>query len=345
MQPESNLDTLRRILSLQEIFPDEIKLKQLQEKLQFIANQAGAEPVELSAPTKFLRVALTDEQQELTTQILGHEYAKRGVELQDLMMHIPMQESSERMLSIQKLANDAGLPVSLSERPFHNACGDWAGKPRVFWVREDVGTRFIKFLKLAQSIGLRVEVEDAFRPQGVQEGLFLRRIQMILEQNPDWINDWSKVWAEARSKTAVYSVLAGHKSGAAIDVTLYRENGESLNMGNKYPQGGPKVVMDFPLLTQEEWESRQIFKVLAEAAGFVGYPFEDWHFSFGDIAAGVRYSEKSGMSIVESNVAKYGPIKNFDMDTGDIEAEEITDANRTKPFYSQAEIIELLGID
>lgn len=316
-------------------------LDQLDEQIAKLADNLGVQPYRLEIPARgFLSNPLSPEQDKQVNQLIGPQYADSAVELQDRLTVIPIKEGGEKMISLPLLFSENNVPLSLSEIPFHEACGQWAGKKRIFWVREGVAGRILKAAQALETLDIALHIEDAFRPMGVQEGLFYRRVGMILQQHPEWANEWDKVWLEARSKTAVSPWMAGHKSGAALDITLRRKTDrQPLPLGNTYPEGGPKVAIHYPYVTQEEWSTRQLFAATMEMAGLGIYPYENWHASFGDLSAGI-----SAISHSETNpnyTAMYGPIKGFNIETGEVDpypAEEYFAS-----FFTREELLRSLN--
>ena len=285
----------------------------------------------------FLKNPLTDEQKKAVNDTLGPIYAQESVQFQERLANLPIEESGEKMVSLVERLSRAGSPrVSFSDKPFHPASlNGWAGKPRVFWVRETVADKLVSAATALNEVGIMPHFEDGFRPIGVQEGLLKRRVQeIIIPAHPDWdpVDDFEKIMTEAQSKTAIKPVFAGHKGGAAVDLTLRTLDGIPLPLGNEYPQGDALVNLDCPYVTREQWKTRQVFKNIMLLVGMNPYPGEDWHGSFGDNLAGANPdgSPKDGY------VAQYGPIKGFDPQTGEIEPYHPTDYDR--PFFSREEL-------
>lgn len=267
---------------------------------------------QVSTPEFFLVKSLSEDQRKLLDVRLGEFYAQRSVSQQEIIAKVPIEESTEKLVFLPKLFQECGLSISLSDFPFNQACGEWGGKPRVFWVRESMANRLAILSKALAGVDIMFHIEDAFRPVGVQEGLFKRRVNWIQSDHPEW--NWNKVLLEAKSKTAVSPRLASHKSGAAIDITLRRiSSGLPLDLGNKYPEGGALVAVDCPFVTAEQWQTRQLFVNSFRMAGFEIYDGEDWHASYLDNLAGIKEGK-----IVKGYSAKYGPIREFDYATGEI---------------------------
>lgn len=314
------------------------KLEDLNENLTQIAEQLEVPPYAPILPTKgFLSRPLSLQQSAELESILGHHYAKEGVKLQDSLASISIEESGERMIFLPKSFNNKNVPLSLSQVPFHEACGEWGGKPRIFWVRENISNKLLNAAQALSLIGVMFHVEDAFRPFGVQEGLFFRRVKLILNEHPEWVNAWDKVWEEARSKTAISPAMSGHKSGAALDLTLRTIDGGALPLGNKYPDGGSKVSIYFPYVTQEEWYTRQLFIGTMQMVGLQVYPFENWHASAGDLSGGIDTST-STPSMKPDYKAIYGPIKGFDPETGKVEPYKIEEYYHA--FFTKEELMQ-----
>ena len=222
---------------------------------------------------------------------------------QQQVSKIAIQENFEALVNLRSLPEQQ-LAWSFSDTPYHQACGDWAGKERLFYVRAALAEALVRLETMAESIGYALHFEDAFRPTGVQEGLFQRRIEMAKAQSPDLSDD--DILLEAKSKTAFTPRIAAHKAGAAVDVRRRDIASNTLvDIGHEYPEGGELVRLDTPYVTREQWKNRKILAFLAQKANLAMYPYEDWHLCIGDATAAVVRGEQS---------ARYGPIRSFDTD-------------------------------
>jgi D-alanyl-D-alanine dipeptidase len=311
--------------------PDSKFIEDLQLKVDKIAKSLGKSPFKLQVPERgLLTQSITTEQRKVFDEILGPMYAKSKVKAQNLLRSVPIVESGERMLSIKETLDKEGLVATYSATPFHQACGDWAGKPRVFWLREQVMGKVIEASRALGEVGICLHFEDAFRPEGVQEGLFKRRFEWVMKDHPSW--ELEKVYEESRSKTTIAPYLAGHKGGASIDVTLRDQNGEQLPLGNQYPEGGMLVFLDCPYLTKEEWATRQLFRAPFYLLDFYVNPAEDWHVDFGGLNHPTASENNEGYNAI------YGPIKGFNQKTGEIFPYDTSDYY--KDFYSMGQLEE-----
>lgn len=72
---------------------------------------------------------------------------------------------------------------------------------------------------------------------------------------------------------------SGHATGGAVDVILLKNNKE-VDMGGKYLEFPKAGIGNF--LTNDQKDNRKILCTAMQKAGFVNYPLEWWHFSYGD---------------------------------------------------------------
>ncbi len=134
--------------------------------------------------------------------------------------------------------------------------------------------------------GLALLVLDAFRTQPQQFASWNRRFAALARQHPAMP---PQELAELCRRDVADPVNkpSGHQSGAAVDVTLLR-GGDALDMGCAYGDfstrgtPGDRVRTACPGLTAEQAGNRELLARCMEAAGFVNYPEEWWHFSHGD---------------------------------------------------------------
>ncbi len=325
----SAMDRIQAKLGLRFEKPSSEFVEGVQARVNRIAGSLGVEPVKVTLPKsgKFLSQSLTTDQRQVVDNELGSVYAAESVALQERMLsEVKIGETGERMVRLDGddgvFAREDVTNVTFSNTKFApTALNGWAGKSRVYWVREQVATRLVNAAKALAAENITMHIEDAFRPEGVQEGLFLRRVTATMQDHPDWSQD--RILEEARSKTADRPGIAGHTGGAAVDITLL-ENGERLPLGNEYPQGGALVALDCPYVTKEEWATRQLFAATMRMAGLTVYPGEDWHASFGDNFA----TESKGPTI-------YGPISGFDSASGAVISRS---GDYRNPFFTIDEI-------
>ena len=240
--------------------------------------------------------------------------AKNAEEFQHKVSTVRIRESFERLVDLRTCREADEGTWTFTKGKYHEACGEWAGRDKLFLVRESVSSRLSQLALSLSHIDTKINFEDGFRPLGVQEGLFIRRIAMAKASHPEWTDE--ELLLEARSKTAYTPRFAAHKAGAAVDVRLYSaSSGDFYDIGHDYPDGGEIVRLNTEFVTQHQWQNRKILEHMARASGLFMYPYEDWHLCYGDATAAVV-----GSPCADDYTAKYGPVKLYDSKRGKIQA-------------------------
>ncbi len=195
------------------------------------------------------------------------------------ILSIPIQECHERMIDIKNYKDLAyGTPP---ECELTSEC--------YTKMRETIFEK----LKLAQKelpSGWRFRLYEGFRSLRVQQMLFDQEYQRVKARLPQ--SDHDIYFHETTRLISPVTNLDGsqnippHNTGAAVDIEIIKEDGQLLDMGMAAKDW---CVVD-PALCQTECQlidknaqhNRQFLLDLMQAHGFVNYPTEWWHFSYGD---------------------------------------------------------------
>lgn len=141
--------------------------------------------------------------------------------------------------------------------------------------------------------GFRIQLKEGWRPVWVQECLWRQSLAELRDRRPE-LSD-----AELRRENARFTAppdsAPPHSTGGAADVILLRQ-GEPADMGWGFNQPGEGSRTAYPV-PEDARRSRDILATAMDAAGFVNYPAEWWHWSYGD-----RY-----WAFQTSQQALYGP--------------------------------------
>ena len=131
--------------------------------------------------------------------------------------------------------------------------------------------------------GLRLRVVEGYRPPDLQSRYFEGYLAKLSQQLPHVREEELHALA---SRHVSPPAIAPHSAGAAIDLTLETEDGVELDLGtplNATPEASQgRCYTWHPEVTGEALELRKTLAVAMEAAGFVNYPTEWWHWSYGD---------------------------------------------------------------
>ena len=150
------------------------------------------------------------------------------------------------------------------------------------FIRRRVAERLLQ----AQSTlpkGLRLQLAEGYRPYEQQELYFERRTRRVMDADPTLsVADGMLKASEFVSPPAI----APHVSGAAVDLTLIDGRDRAVDMGTPIdarPEDcAGACYFAAANITAEARRNRQTLATALAGAGFVNYPTEWWHWSYGD---------------------------------------------------------------
>lgn len=146
-----------------------------------------------------------------------------------------------------------------------------------FMVRAGVATR----LEIADAgLGdVSLVLVEGHRPAAVQQRFWDTRWEAVRSAHPDW--DAARIRAETSRFVAPPDGNPPHSTGGAVDVILLDADRAELDMGSALNDPCPQMAMSAEVdATARRW--RDTLGAAMADAGFVNYPEEWWHFSFGD---------------------------------------------------------------
>ena len=126
------------------------------------------------------------------------------------------------------------------------------------------------------------KVYEAYRPLSAQIQLWNAVVAEQKKLHPDMDIHCEEFIALCDVFAAnPYRQGSGHQSGAAIDVSLCDAVGRDYEMGGEVRGFGPESDFEYPVSDRAR-QNRLILRAALENVGFVNYPAEWWHYSFGD---------------------------------------------------------------
>jgi D-alanyl-D-alanine dipeptidase len=148
--------------------------------------------------------------------------------------------------------------------------------------------------------GVRLHVVEGYRLPATQAAYFEAYRAGLMRDDPTLGLEESHVLA---SRFVAPPAVAAHPSGAAIDVTLVGPSGRPLDLGTPIDatpeESGGACYFDSPRISSAARAARIQLATALRDAGFVNYPTEWWHWSFGD-----RYWAHQG----GHRAARYGAV-------------------------------------
>jgi D-alanyl-D-alanine dipeptidase len=128
--------------------------------------------------------------------------------------------------------------------------------------------------------GLFLMVFEGHRPLPVQKRMFQDYYQDLEMKNPTWSKERLK--RETSKFVAPVEDVPPHLTGGAVDLTLVDGNDTQLYMGTRYLEFSERTRTHYKDISNIEKKNRDILIGVMQKAGFVNYPLEWWHWSFGD---------------------------------------------------------------
>jgi D-alanyl-D-alanine dipeptidase len=183
---------------------------------------------------------------------------------------VPVREVGEELLDVR----DCEMLLVSAFRA--DAAGAFAH------VRREVLDRLVN-ADAALPDGLRLLIVEGYRPPAVQRVYFEEYREVLRAANPGWSEDRLRA---AASRYVSPPEIAPHSAGAAVDLTLCTQDGLELDLGtavNATPEeSAGACYTGYAGLSAEARHNRAVLANALAEAGFVNYPTEWWHWSYGD---------------------------------------------------------------
>jgi D-alanyl-D-alanine dipeptidase len=150
-------------------------------------------------------------------------------------------------------------------------------------VRVGVAERLTLAAQTLSLQGLRLLVVEGYRPLSLQRTYFDRRLSKLQTEYPSASR---ALLIELTSRYAAPPEVAAHPTGAAVDLTLATLEGVPLDMGSVLnatdEESSGACYTACPFISRPVRDNRQLLADAMTGAGFVNYPSEWWHWSYGD---------------------------------------------------------------
>ncbi|WP_329406324.1 M15 family metallopeptidase [Streptomyces sp. NBC_00704] len=165
-------------------------------------------------------------------------------------------------------------------------------------LRSGVLRRLVRAQRLLPA-GVRFLVVEGYRPPELQRRYFEQYAATMRRTHPGASPERIRELASAYISPPE---VAPHVSGGAVDLTLCDRDGRELPLGtevNATPEESAGACRTAaPGITAEARANRSLMARALTSSGFVNYPTEWWHWSYGD-----RY----WALLVDAPAARYGP--------------------------------------
>lgn len=191
----------------------------------------------------------------------------------------------------------------------------FAGACREGMVRQAVAVKLAKVNEALAPFGVELLVFDAYRPLACQSELWSYFLDRAKAEKPQASQVELKEIASRycaspdNFKANDCHTWPSHCTGGAVDLTLRRKgSGELLFMGGIFDDDSPVSHTDYfensgalasPLSAsnKEARNNRRLLYWSMQEQGFANYPYEWWHFDYGD-----------QIWVIDSNIAQEGKV-------------------------------------
>lgn len=146
-----------------------------------------------------------------------------------------------------------------------------------FRVRSGVADRLVR-AQAHLPAGYQLQVKEGWRPVWVQRQLWDESLDDLRTRRPDLAGQ--DLIRENTRFTAPPDTAPPHSTGGAVDLVLLH-HGEPADMGWGFNQPGEGSRTGHPVPAPAR-RNRDLLAAAMDTAGFINYPAEWWHWSYGD---------------------------------------------------------------
>jgi len=187
------------------------------------------------------------------------------------VLKIPIKENNEPLVDLRKFPQ---ILIDNRKKEDSNS---------YFKLRKSVATKLLEAQKYLPK-GIRFLIIEGYRPLALQNEYFQSYSKKLSKNHSDWNKE--KIYQEVSKFVAPPDIIPPHTTGGAVDLTLATNKGKELDMGNRVnasPETSKKACFTFAKnISDEAKKNRQLLINAMSKAGFVNYPTEWWHWSYGD---------------------------------------------------------------
>ena len=169
-----------------------------------------------------------------------------------------------------------------------------------YFGRQGMIERLLKVAKKVSEKGLRLYIYQIYRSPETQTN----RRNELYEQLKQKYPDYDETEILRLLNIGIARVGGGHQTGGAVDLGLCDSQGRELDMGTQYLEHNQRTKTRCKSLTEEQRRNRGILVDAMQRAGFMNYPAEWWHFSYGD---------KMWAAYCEKKTALYDVVEQTDL--------------------------------
>lgn len=140
-----------------------------------------------------------------------------------------------------------------------------------------------KLYKIADRLpdGVNLLILQTYRSKSMMNEKWEQVINEITAENPEIGRHEAIKLAKFKAEDPKNSI-GGHTTGGAIDVALCNDNGVMFDFGTRFHEYSTATWTKSRHITKAQAKNRRTLVRVMRRQGFVNFPAEWWHFSYGD---------------------------------------------------------------
>lgn len=148
-------------------------------------------------------------------------------------------------------------------------------------VRASVAEKLNAVAKNLQLSGYGLFIHEGYRSNEKQRVQWSNAVEKTRRDSPAMSDDQIEMIVQ-KQVARPDGIGGGHQTGGAVDAALCSLESELLDMGTEYIEFSEFTKTNAHIIDQEVRERRKVLLSAMRKAGFVNYPNEWWHYSYGD---------------------------------------------------------------
>jgi len=191
----------------------------------------------------------------------------------ELLIKIPVKDNNEKLVNLRKYCPEIIINIDPQSKRIQqlskNTC----------YIRKSVALKLCKAQKLLP-VDYYLMIWEAHRPLKVQKKMYSDLYNKLKKKHYNWTKE--KIKQETDKFVAPIEIIPPHSTGGTIDLTIIGPNGKQLNMGTKLDTFNKKSHTFSKVISKISMNNRKLLIKVMTKSGFVNYPIEWWHWSYGD---------------------------------------------------------------
>jgi D-alanyl-D-alanine dipeptidase len=205
---------------------------------------------------------------------------------------IPVKENQETLVDLR----EASPTIICTIAWYIEKNGGKKAFEEAHYVRKSVAEKVNKAQSLLPA-GYSLMLDNAYRSPAMQQKSYNNVLIKLKAEQPGLTEE--ELEAEM-SKRVSKVEFASHCTGGALDLTIVDKEGQQLDMGTGLDDFTAATFTLSDVISPEAKKNREMLIQVMTKAGFVNFPAEWWHWSYGD---------REWAYYQEDKTAIYGPIE------------------------------------